>query len=177
MQVLIMLQIVLEIMEERFSNIVLFIVVLVFFSSCTRNDKIARFLQNEDIFSESDTLVVNLTDIIGVEWDRMQVINEWRPAWSISEDIGFEYTGRGTTPHSRLFIFIKSDQIVYKERMTWGRNAQRRNFVFRHPTFSTRRFYNVPYLVIRKIQDNGEFHFVLTPIQVEQIDFNENGQE
>jgi hypothetical protein len=148
-------------MEEKFREVIFIIVVLMCFSSCTRNNKIAHFLQHDQLFADNDTLTANLTDIIGIDWDRMQVIGEWTPDWAISDAIGFEYKGRAGGFDITTFIFIKNNQVVYEERQ----HNHRRIFSFSRPSRSphSETFYNVPYLIIRKTRDDGNYFFYLYP--------------
>jgi hypothetical protein len=152
-------------MGEKFKVIILLCVVLICFSSCIRNNKIERFFQNENLFAKSDSIVIELTDIIDVEWDKMYVIGEWTPDWYISEVIGFEYRGIGTHINYGLVIFIKNNQIIYEERQR--EESRTRTFRFQNEKI----LQNVPFLAIRRTRTeritrfDRTYFFDLYPIE------------
>jgi hypothetical protein len=150
-------------MEGRINNkaIILLVVILTCFYSCSKNDKIVKYLQNDCKFI-NDTCIINLSEVIGVEWERAHVIYEWRPAWDIGNEIGFEYRGKAGGFNVTTVIFVKDNRVVYEELQ---RDYRRVFSIYDSAAFRRRLFYNVPYQAVRIKRDNGEYYYNLYPIE------------
>lgn len=105
---------------------ILSLLCLCLISSCHKSipDKIDAFINNNHLFSKSDTCIINLSDVLNIEYDTMYLFNSVIPLSGLNDIIGREssedtYNQLAFIDSEDIYVYFKkNEKIVLEDRFS-----------------------------------------------------------